>query len=71
MALSAPTWSTLMQAKLAVQGVTELSKLKEFCDAMAEANVEHITGAGQVVVTSVTGITPGGGVSGPGTGTIT
>lgn len=71
MALSAATWSTLMQANLATQGVTELTKLKEFCDAIADANVTHITGAGQVVVTSVTGVTPGGGASGPGTGTIT
>lgn len=71
MALSAATWSTLMQANLASQGVTELTKLKEFCDAIADANVTHITSSAQVVVTSVSGVVTGGGVSGPGTGTVT
>lgn len=39
--------------------------------AVAAAIIQHITTAGQVVVTvtSVTGVTAGAGVSGPGTGT--
>jgi hypothetical protein len=33
--------------------------------------LEHLVANAQVLVASVTGVTPGGGVSGPGTGTIT
>lgn len=39
--------------------------------AIAEGVVEHITSAAVVNVTSVSGVTTGGGTSGPGTGTIT
>lgn len=38
--------------------------------AMGNAIVAHIQANAQVAVTSVTGVTTGGGVSGPGTGTI-
>lgn len=38
--------------------------------AIGNAIVAHITGSGTVVVTSVSGVTTGVGVSGPGTGTI-
>lgn len=40
-------------------------------DSVAEAVVEEIQGNAQVVVTSVSGVTTGGGTSGPGTGTVT
>lgn len=39
--------------------------------AIGNAIVAHIIANGVVAVASVTGVTPGGGVSGPGTGTIT
>lgn len=39
--------------------------------AIGNAIVLHITANAAVVVTSVSGVTTGGGVSGPGTGTIT
>lgn len=39
--------------------------------AMGHAIVEHVQAYGQVVVTSVSGVTAGAGVSGPGAGTIT
>lgn len=39
--------------------------------AMGSAIVTHITANAAVVVTSVSGVTTGGGVSGPGTGTVT
>ncbi len=38
--------------------------------AMCEAIVAHIQANAVVTVPSVTGVLPGGGVSGPGTGTI-
>lgn len=39
--------------------------------AVAEAIVDHLTTAGVVEVTSVSGVTTGTGVSGPGVGVIT
>lgn len=39
-------------------------------DAIGNAIVAHIQANAQVVVASVSGVTTGGGVSGPGTGTI-
>jgi len=46
-----------------------------FVDAFCAALVTEITGnavvTGAVAVTSVSGVTPGGGVSGPGTGNLT
>jgi hypothetical protein len=43
---------------------------RDVWDAVAEVIVEHIRNNAQVVVASVSGVTPGGGASGPGTGTI-
>ena len=45
--------------------------LDDFAQALAEAIVEEITTNAVVVVASVTAVTPGVGVSGPGTGTVT
>lgn len=39
--------------------------------ALATAIVNYFKANAQVVVTSVSGVTPGGGASGPGTGTLT
>jgi hypothetical protein len=39
--------------------------------ADSKAILEHLVTNAQVIVASVTGVTPGVGVSGPGTGTIT
>lgn len=44
--------------------------LDDFCQAVAEAADEELDNA-VVTVTSVTGVTAGGGTSGPGTGTVT
>lgn len=71
MALAKATLSTLMQANLVGLGVTDPTKLKDYCDAMADAIVSHITTSAQVVVASVSGVTAGAVASGPGTGTVT
>lgn len=51
------------------------SFLDKFCKAAGKAIVEYIQGNAEVpssvTVTEVTGVTPGGGTSGPGTGTAT
>lgn len=47
------------------------SKLQKFCDAMGDAIVEYIQANAVVNVASVSGVTPGGSNSGPGSGTIT
>lgn len=44
--------------------------LRAWTDAIAAAVVEEIRANAVVAVQSVTGVTPGGGVSGPGTGTV-
>ena len=74
MALNAPLLSAAIKTKV-------LSKNPQFADiadqmdylfdAIAESVVEHIIAQAQVsvVVASVAGVTPGVGVSGPGTGT--
>lgn len=38
--------------------------------AIGAAVVAHVVANAQVIVVSVSGVTPGGGVSGPGTGTV-
>ncbi len=59
-----------LQAKLPDFAAVIGDDLDEFVAAIAEATVEHVTANGQVIVTSVSGVTTGAGVSGPGTGTI-
>lgn len=44
--------------------------IRAWCDAIAEAVIEELTANADVVVTSVTGVTPGAGVSGPGAGKV-
>ena len=46
------------------------TQLQRFCDAVAQACDEELDLA-VVTVTSVSGVTPGAGSSGPGTGTVT
>lgn len=73
MALSATVLSTLMKGKIDAafpETPKDAAMLKKFTDAIAEAVVEHVVSAGTVVVTNVTGVSTGGGTSGPGTGTI-
>lgn len=48
--------------------VTALSQ--DVWEAVCQAIVAHIVSNAQVVVSSVSGVTTGAGVSGPGTGTI-
>jgi hypothetical protein len=69
MALNGDTLGLAMLA--AVNAVGDKTDRTALFKAMGNAIVTHIQTQGQVVVISVTGVTPGGGVSGPGTGTIT
>lgn len=58
--------------KAAISGIPEDSRDHDAVwNAVGDALVAYIKTNAQVVVTSVSGVTTGGGVSGPGTGTIT
>ncbi len=48
----------------------DATMLTQFCNAVAQAADEELDLA-VVTVTSVSGVTPGAGTSGPGTGTVT
>jgi len=72
MALSSTVLVELIKTKVEAATTYEMPALSQTVwTAIAEAIVEHITTAGVVAVTitSVSGVTTGGGVSGPGTGT--
>lgn len=47
------------------------AKTDEFIQSICEQVIQHITSAGVVTIASVSGVTTGPGVSGPGTGVIT
>lgn len=79
MALNAARLSTAIFNKLLADPrsgfsnpLTETQKdmLRAWCDAIAQAMVEELTTHAAVNVTSVSGVAPGSGTSGPGTGTI-
>jgi hypothetical protein len=79
MALNATRLSTAMFAALTGDGrngftspmsSTQQDMIRAWCDAIATTVVAEITGHAAVTVTSVTGVTAGPGVSGPGTGTV-
>lgn len=68
MAMSKTVLGALIKSKIdAVGDKTDRDALME---ALADAIISHITTAGVVTVTSVSGVTTGFGVSGPGAGTI-
>lgn len=75
MALNGNTMGTqVANAIIALDpGMTQAQKdqLTTSWQSICAAIVTHITGNAQVVVTSVSGVTTGPGVSGPGTGTVT
>ena len=54
-----------------IDGVADKTERADVFLALAQAVVTHIQTAAVVNVTSVTGVTTGPGVSGPGIGTIT
>ncbi len=56
--------------KAAVDAVVDKTDRDDLFTAMGNAIVAHIQANAQVFVASVSGVTTGGGVSGPGTGTI-
>jgi hypothetical protein len=68
MALNASTLASAM--KNAVDALSDKTDRNAIFLALATEIVNHIKNNAQVVVASVTGVTPGGGVSGTGTGTI-
>ncbi len=75
MALSSTVLRDLMDTKLAGANANYASsparaEMKAALGELAEAIVEHITANAVVTVTSVSGVTTGAGVSGPGSGTI-
>lgn len=47
------------------------TELQKYANAIAKAVFEEVTQNAVVQVASVSGVTPGGGTSGPGTGTVT
>lgn len=74
MALNAPTLIATIEGKLTAEGFDlnyAGSKTKKFIDIIITEVIKHITTQGTVTVTvtSVSGVTTGPGVSGPGTGT--
>lgn len=76
MALSSATLKSLMVSKIEAISDFPVSGSPVIIDdrvlqAISEAIVEHVTGNAVVIVTSVSGVTTGPGVSGPGAGTIT
>lgn len=72
MAMSGATLSAAIRADLLANdpNVQDNDSLQKLCDAIANSVVNHITANAVVNVTSVSGVQTGGGVSGPGTGTI-
>jgi hypothetical protein len=75
MAMSGSTLRDLIDSKMAASNSEyaaspERANIKASLGAIAEAIVEHITAQAVVAVTSVSGVTAGGAVSGPGTGSI-
>lgn len=74
MALNGTTLGADIRSSLAALTEGQLSgeDSREYIwEAIATAIVNHIKTQAQVVVTSVSGVVVGAGVSGPGTGTIT
>lgn len=49
---------------------SQQAMLKAWTDAIAAAVIEEVRANGIVTIPSVSGVTPGAGVSGPGTGTV-
>ncbi len=72
MPLSTSTLSASIRSKVLAKGTTgarDTSEFTDLCDAIAQAVVEHITGAGLVTVNPLGLAAPPGG--GPVTGTCT
>lgn len=58
--------------KAAVAAIPEANRDHDAVwDAVGDAIINYIKANAQVIVTSVSGVTTGAGVSGPGTGTLT
>lgn len=70
MALNGDVLGDLMLAAVDALSSAQAQNRQTIFRAMGAAIVTHIQTAGQVVVVSVSGVTTGGGTSGPGTGTI-
>jgi hypothetical protein len=79
MALNATVLGSLMYATVTADSANGFSAtltadqqnlLRALFNDLATAIVSHIQANGQVIVASVSGVTTGPGVSGPGTGTI-
>jgi len=71
MALNGDTLGTLMLNAIDTLSDTDKEDRSKLFKALGGAIVSHIQSNAVVNVTSVSGVTTGGGVSGPGTGTIT
>lgn len=74
MPLNATALSTAIKDKINAAHGSDPQKVaagaQALADAIAQAVVDHIQANAVVNVTSVSGVTAGGAVSGPGTGTI-
>lgn len=66
------TLSALIQSEMTNNGVTitDSAETDKLTLSIAKAVIDHIVANATVNVTSVSGVTTGPGVSGPGTGTI-
>jgi hypothetical protein len=71
--MNGPALSTAIKTTLSGQGFIfdPGAPNTKFVDALCDALVLHIQTTAIITVASVSGVTPGGGVSGPGIGTIT
>lgn len=70
MALNGDTLGDAMKAAVDALSDEDKADRVEVFRAMGAAIVAHIQAAAVVTVTSVSGVTTGGGVSGPGAGTV-
>jgi len=70
--ISASTLASKIVAKSVAKFGTadDAALLQEFAEVIAEAIVDEFAANGTVTVNSVTGVSTGGGTSGPGTGTV-
>lgn len=70
MAMNGDVLGLAIKAAVQAAAAADPSDRDAMFKAMGNAIVEHIRTYAQVTVTSVTGVTTGAGVSGPGAGTV-
>jgi hypothetical protein len=69
--MSGAVLATAVKGDFVAAGMVLNQFNEAFIDSLCDRIVAHIQTNAQVIVTSVSGVTTGVGISGPGTGTIT